>query len=420
VQQGADQRPLKFVFDTANSPLAKKSVIAVLPFQSRSADLEDQHFCDSLADDIAGALARVSRFLVIARASTAGYLGKAVDVRQIGRDFAAAYVLQGSVYRLGERLRVSTQLSDTASGLHLWAEQYNHAATEMFDVQDRIVGTVAASIETEIIIAGRNRRLAGPDGSHNLQSLLLRGNGLLYDETVEAYAEAEMLGEQAIALEPRNPMAHLLFAEVYIYRLAVRLVEYDLEKAARGVELARIVLGMAPNNEWTHLACAQASIDVGQIDAAIAHAERALEINPSNANAFARLGQCYALLGRSAEAIQACRHALEFNPRGSENFAWHFSLALAHFAAENDAEALEEAVRVLRWRPDFIRAAVLLAATATALGRRAESDAALALCLTRHPDLRVGEIAPRIMPGFVRAADRERLGGLLIAAGLQG
>jgi DNA-binding SARP family transcriptional activator len=399
---------------------ADKPVVAVLPFESRSADPQHQHFCDLLGDDVSDALSRVSSFLVIARAATAAYLGKAVDVRQIGADLGAAYVLQGSVHRLGDRLRISTQLSDTASGLHLWAEQFDYAAAELLDLEDLIVRTMAGSIETQIVVAGRNRLRDAASGPVTAQDLILRGTGLLYNETAESYAESKRLAEQAIALEPRNPMAHLLRAEAHVYCLATRLVEYDAEKAACGVDLATAALAMAPGYEWAHLACAQAYVDVGKIEVAITHCERALEISPSNANAFARLGQCHALLGRSTEAIGDCRHALEFNPRGTENFAWHFSLALAHFVAENHADALQEALRVRRLRPDFLRADVLVAASATALGRKAEADAALAQCLARYPDLRTEDIAPRIMPGFARSTDRERLAALLVAAGLPG
>jgi tetratricopeptide (TPR) repeat protein len=171
------------------------------------------------------------------------------------------------------------------------------------------------------------------------------------------------------------------------------------------------------------LVLARALIEEGALDAAIAECERALQINPSHVNAIARLGDCYALLGRSAEAIDASLLALKLDSRGPEGYRRHFTMALAHFAAGNDADAmkmaLKEASQVARWRPDFIRADLLAAAAAAALGRKGDMEAAVSRCRQRYPDLDAATAVPRIMPPFARPTDRARLTEQLRAAGLQ-
>jgi TolB-like protein/cytochrome c-type biogenesis protein CcmH/NrfG len=375
---------------------------------------DHQVFCDALGDDISDAISRVTSFQVIARGATANFRGRSLDLGAIGSELGAAYALHGSVQRIGERLRISTQLSDVGRNIHIWAEQFDCTAGEIAGLQDSIVRSIAASTETQIEIALRHA------AGLSVQELVARGNSLLYDETPKGFAEAMALGEQAVALDPKEASAHLLRAEAFVYGLAARVVEIDADKIARGIELSRIALRMAPDQEWTHMALARAYVEAGRLDEAIAESERALELNPSVSNAIARLGECYALQGRSDAALEACRLAIKLNPRSPTNYWRHFSMALAHFAAGDDVEALREAGRILRWKPDFLRAAALVAASATALGLKAESDAAVALCLARYADLRASEVAPRLMPCFDRAADRARLIDLLRAAGLQG
>jgi TolB-like protein len=397
--------------------IAEKLLIAVLPFENRSLDPEHRFFCDGLAGEIADALARVTGFLVTARSATANYRGSAVDIRRVGAELGAAYVLQGSVLRLHEQLRISAQLSEVASGHTIWAEQYNATAGEVVGVQESIVRAIAASTETQIVIAGRNI-LPPRQGELALQDLIARGFGLLYDEAAPALTEALALAEQAVAQAPKDWRGHALLAEAFVHGLAARVIPHDPAAVARALDLARNAVRMAHDNEWTHLVLARAYIEAGALDAAIAESERALEINPSSVTAIARLADCYALLGRSAEATEASRLALKLDPRGPETYRRHFTIGLAAFASADYAEAFRAAGRAARWRPDFVRAELLVAATATALGRKSEAEAALTRCRARYPDLRADEAAPRIMPPYEREADRARLQALLRQAGL--
>jgi TolB-like protein/cytochrome c-type biogenesis protein CcmH/NrfG len=401
-------------------PRNDKPLIAVLPFESRSPDPAHRQFCSMLTGDIADAISRVSHLLVVAHAVTAGYLDAANDTRRIGTALGADYVLQGSVQRLADRMRISIHLSSATTGLQVWADQYDGIADQILGAQDMIIKAIAASVETHIMLVGNEVAAETAPGAFTYQDLIGRGFGLLYDERTETLAEALALGERAVAMEPREPLAHELRGYAFILQISARTIPFDPGVVAQGIDLARALVAMVPENEWAYLLLARAHIEAGQVELAVAECERALEINPSGAVAMARLGECYALLGRSEEAIAACRTSLQLDSRTPERYQRHFTMAVAHFTAGNHAEALREAGQVLRWRPDYTRTSLLLAASAAAMGLMSEAGTAVARCLAHYPDLRADQVAPRVMPPFCRPADRERFVALLRTAGLPG
>lgn len=411
-----EQSPRK---DSARAPrFGVKHSVAVLPFENRGADPAQQALCDLLSGEIADDLSRIANAHVIAGAATEHYRGAAVDVRGIGADLGVGYVMQGSIHRLGDRLRASAQLCETVRGHYIWADQYDCGNAEFPDLQETIAKAIAASSETRMTLAGRDRVPRAAPETLSFHDLLARGFSLLYDEQPDSLLEVLALAERAVALQPVEPRAHELLGYAFVQRIAARAVDFDPALAARGVELARAFARMAPANEWSHLLLARARIETGDLEAALADCERALEINPSAAFAHARRGECYALLGRSAEALQAIAAAQQLDPRAPERYRRDFTIALAHFAAGDDAAAYGEAGRAARWRPDYTRADLLLAAVAMALGHRSEAAAALARCRLRYPDLRADAVMPRVMPAFARAADRARLTRMLVEAGL--
>ena len=412
-EQGGTVSPIRKFEHRLNA----KRLIAVLPLENRSLDPQHQDLCDVLSGDISDALSRITKLQLVAHTSMAIYRGKMVDVREVARDFGIDYVIQGSVHRLGEHLRINIQLSDAPRGLHLWAEQYDCTLPEIAEIQDTICRAVASSTETQIDLSAK--RLSAATERLAIDDLYALGVSLLYEETAEAYDEAWAVAERAIEIAPRHPRSNLLKAEVHVDRLCARVDEFDSAVVAEGLRLSRAALAMAPHEEWAHLCVARACIEAEDIDTAIVEAERALELNPSLSNGIARRGECYALLGRSADAIAAGRLALKLNPRHPTNHWRHFTIALAHFAAGDDGEALQEATRVLHQRSDYVRAATIVAASAAQLGRNAEAAAAVALLRSRYPDLRSSAVAPRLMPRFARSTDRDRLTTGLRVAGLQ-
>jgi TolB-like protein len=399
--------------------LPAKPSIAVLPFQNLSADPEQEFFADGLTEDIITALSRISGLLVIARGSTFTYKGRPTDVKQVARDLGVRFVMEGSVRRAGEHLRITAQLVDAASGHQVWAERYDRTSAALFDIQDEITRSVAAETQTQLWLAEAAAGGSRPFTDSKARDLAVRAWARLYDQTPEAIAEASELVDQAIRLEPSNPLASRARALLFFSRLWFGDIPRDPANMARGFELARTALRLAPHDEYAHLVMAYAhayAVD-GQLEEAIAECERGLEINPNCSILYANVGAYLAALGRPQEAIDACRLALKLNPRDPSNFWRHYYIAVAYFVAGDYAACLRDSKRLSRSRP-FLASGITWAAAAAGLGDAKEARAAADYCLGERPHLRVGRIAPDFMLRFARDEDHERLMALLRKAGL--
>ena len=405
-------------------PLPDKPSIAVLPFANLSGDPEQEYFADGLVEDIIGALSRISALWVIARTSTFSYKGKPIDVKQVARELGVRYVMEGSVRRSADRLRVTAQLADAVTGHQVWAEHYDRPLADLFEIQDQITRSVAATTETQILLAeGQAIAEAWPRGlkasDFKARDLVARAWSRLYDQTPESEAEASDLTEEALRLDPTYPRAHRIRAAVLLSRLWNGAVPRDTANMALAMELARTALRLAPRDELAHLAMAWAwaYCASGRLEDAIAECERGLEINPNCSLIHANRGFYLAALGRSQEAIEASRLALQLNPRDPSNFWRHYAIAAAHFAAEDFPAALQQAKRTALSRPQ-LQSGIIWAAAAAALGDRSEARAAVEYCLAQRPDLTVDAVVPHFMLRFARDADHERLLTLLRKAEL--
>ena len=401
-----------------------KPSIAVLPFANLSGDPEQEYFADGLVEDIIGALSRISALWVIARASTFSYKGKPIDVKQVARELGVRYVMEGSVRRSGERVRVTAQLADALTGHQVWAEHYDRPLADLFEIQDQITRSVAATTETQILLAeGQAIAEAWPRGlkasDFRARDLVARAWSRLYDQTPDAEAEASDLTEEALRLDPSYPRAHRIRAAVLLSRLWNGGVPRDAKNMALAMELARTALRLAPRDELAHLAMAWAwaYCATGRLEDAIAECERGLEINPNCSLIHANRGFFLAALGRSRESIEASRLALQLNPRDPSNFWRHYAIAAAHFAAEDFPAALQQAKRTALSRPQ-LQSGIIWAAAAAALDDSSEVRAALDYCLAQRPDLTVDAVVPHFMLRFARDADHERLLAMLRKAGL--
>jgi TolB-like protein/cytochrome c-type biogenesis protein CcmH/NrfG len=396
-----------------------KSSIAVLPFVNMSRNPEQEYFADGLTEDIITALSRISGLLVIARTSTFTYKGQSADIRRVARELGVRYVLEGSVQRSGERLRVTAQLIDAVDGHHLWVEKYDRAVADVFDIQDEITRNVAASTETQLIFAERQAVEAKPPEVQNAADLVKRGLARAYDETPEALQEAGDFAEQAIRIDPTYPPAHLLRANVFLHLMAFGGIPTDSRNVARGLELASAALRLNFRDERAHWLVAVAHGRAGNFNDAVAACEHGLSINPNSHLILGDMGIFLAALGRTAEAIDACRLALRLSPRDPSNFWRHAGIATAHFVSGDYEAALQEAKVVARSRPTFLRGHLLCAAAAAALDRPEEAQVAVRYCLAQQPSLRTRDVAPRFIQRFARDSDHERLVAMLRKAGLQ-
>jgi len=402
---------------TASKLATEKPSIAVLPLTNMSGDPEQEFFVDGLTEDIITALSRISALWVIARTSTFAYKGKSVDVKKVARELGARYVMEGSVRRAGDRLRVTAQLSDAATGHHVWAERYDRPLADLFDIQDDITRSVAASTETHVLFAERQAAEARPSIDFKVRDLVARAWARTYDQTPEALAEASDLVEEAIRIDPSHPVGHWVRAAIFLSRMEFGEIPRDAESVAQVLELARMAVRLAPRDEMAHYVMAWAYDEAERLEDAVAACERGLAINPNCSLILSAMGACLGPLGRPQEAIDACRLALQLNPRDPSNFWRHSSIAIAHFIAADYGEALREGKTVAQSRP-FLRSAIIWAASAAALGKTDEARTAVAYCLAQRPDLHVGGVVPGNIRRFARKEDHERLLALLRKAGL--
>ena len=390
-----------------------KISIAVLPFANMSGDPDQEYFVDGLTEDIITALSRISALWVIARTSTFTYKGKPTDVKRVASELGVRYVMEGSVRRAGDRLRVTAQLIDAATGHHLWAERYDRTLADIFEIQDEITRRVAGSTEMQINLAERQAVESRPSTDLRARDLIARAIGKAYDQ---ALAEASNLVEEAIRIDPSMPKAHQVRGSIFHTRMDLGEIPRDAATISRCMELARTALRLAPTDEWAHWLMAGAYMEVGQLEDAVAECERSLEINPNFWLAVARLGACLALLGRPQESIEACQLALRLNPRDPYIYWRQSYIALAHFLAAEYETALQESKRVARSWP-HLQSCIIWAAAAAALGKSEEARTAVERCVAQRSDLRVGNVVPEII-GLARGEDREPLMGLLRKAGL--
>jgi TolB-like protein/cytochrome c-type biogenesis protein CcmH/NrfG len=402
----------------ADAAQQTKPSIAVLPFVNMSGDPEQEYFSDGITEDIISALSRVSALWVIARTSTFTYKGKPTDVKQVARELGVRYVMEGSVRRAGDRLRVTAQLIDAATGHHLWAERYDRSIADLFDIQDEITRSVAASTETQVYMAEldaeREAAKSRPSADFKARDLIARANEWRWSP--ETFAESYDLVEQAIRIDPSNPVAHRLRANLLLNRIYSGELPRDDANVARALEFARTALRLAPGDEYAHWVMAGAYAEAGRLEDAVAECETGLEINPNCAVILQRLGACLAPLGRTQEAIKACRLAIQLDPRNPANFWRHSHIAVAHFVAADYEAALQESRKVARSR-QHLQSAIIWAASAAALGKADEARTAVEDCLRQRPDLRISKV-PGIVARFARDEDHDRLVAFLLKAGL--
>ena len=400
-------------------PLPGKPSIAVLPFANMSDGADHEFFADGLTEDIIAALSRISALWVIARASTFTYKGKPTDVKQVAKDLGVRYVIEGSVRRSGNRIRVAAQLADASTGREVWAERYDRPLADLFDIQDEITRSVAATTETQVVLAEAQFVESVPPRDQKAVDLVARALSRRYDQTPEAEAEAYDLAEEALRLDPSYPIAHRVRAGVVLGRMWSGELPHTAENKARAMELARTALKLAPRDELAHLvmAWAWAYAANGRLEDALAECDRGLELNPNCSLIMANKGVFLAALGRAQEAIDMSHLALRLNPRDPSNFWRHYGIAVARFVASDYAASLEGSRQIARSRT-HLPSGIIWAAAAAGLDNRDEARAAVDYCLSHRPDLRVDCVAPHFMLRFARPEDHERLLAMLRKAGM--
>jgi TolB-like protein len=391
-------------------------IFGVLPFQNMTGDARQEYFVDGMVEEITTAFSRLPWLFVIARNSSFTYKGKAVDVKQVARELGVRYVLEGSVRKSGNRVRITGQLIDAATGNHIWADRFDGALEDIFDLQDRVASSVVGAIEPKLRLSEIERASRKPTGSLGAYDLYLRALAQVYRHTEEGFGEAVTLLRQALAIDPFYAPAAAL---VGFCRTAQRVTGWggaSESDIAEDVRLARQALEHTRDDPDTMTWAANTLFYVaGEVALAAAVLDRALTLNPNSATAWTCRGIIYALRNQPAAAIEALESAQRlspFDPLGYVN-AWGF--ALANIAAGRFEQAIEWADRALRDRPRFIVAIRAKIVANAHLGRLDEARKDLARMLALYPGLTIAGYRAFIAPSTVPEVIDLMIAGLRLA-----
>jgi len=355
--------------ENAVDDLPEKPSIAVLPFTDMGGGDNDS-FCDGLTEDVITELSRFSGFLVIARNSTFAYKGRAVDVKHVGRELGVRYVLEGSVRRAGDRVRINAQLIDATLGHHVWAERYDRRITDIFLVQDDITQAVVASTESQITLAEGQRLANRPRPSLEVADLIRLGWGKCYELKYDSYQTAKDIARQIIRLDPKNPRGFQILAAAIVHEHYLGLLRHPPSMIQQALAYAQHAAQIDENCEYSRWTLGACYMFDGQHERGVAALRHAIEINPNFAIAYATLGTVLGWAGRFEAAIVAHDMALRMNPRDPASFFRYFGKALACHLLDRADDAVRHAERCVEMRPDWHLGWAMLAVASLRAGRR--------------------------------------------------
>lgn len=380
-------------------PSTDKPSIAVLPFDDMSADPEQSYFCDGITEDLITELAHIPGLLVIARHSSFAYRGQALDARRIGRELAVRHLVEGSVRRVGERLRITAQLIDAETGHHLWAQRYDRGVEDVFSVQDDVVRQIVAALPQALQLP----KTELPQSSHprNLEAYELMMRGRQNILRAQGRSEAKEALERAIALDPKLCEAHAWLAVYYYTDWFLYRHEPGREALAAAFAAADNALENGPDNSLAHMALGMVSLYSGRRAIALQALHRALELNPNEADAYCLIQDAYTFDGKPEKGVESVQTAMRLNPHYPEWYLWH--LGFAQYCTRD----YESAVATLSQLRDIAEPLRVLAAAHARLGQQDEAEAVAAKFLRAFPDFS-GAAWGRTQP-FRHQADLEHL-----------
>jgi adenylate cyclase len=317
-------------------PMAPRLSIVVLPFANLSDDSEQQYFADGITEDLTTDLSRIPDMLVISRNTAFTYRDKTIDTKQIGRELGVRYVLEGSVRRLKNQVRINAQLIDSETDVHLWAERFDCDADDLFVMQNEITSQIAVALNLELVGTEARRPTDRPDALE----YVLRGRAKWSTPTRENYAEAISLFEKALALDPRSSDARSWLAGVLSARAIDQMSDSPRADLERAEELVREALAASPRSALAHFAKGQVLRAQGRWREAIPEYESALASNRNWVGASAYLGWCKFWTGSIDEAMQLHAQAMRLSPRDPFIGIWYFRLGLAHLVQSHADEAV--------------------------------------------------------------------------------
>lgn len=379
--------------------------IAVLPFVNMSGEPEQEYFSDGISEDVITALSRLRWVYVIARNSSFVYKDRAVHLAQIGSELGVGYVVQGSVRKAGDRVRITAQLNAVATGSHIWAERYDRALADVFAVQDEISQAIVAAIEPQLYAAESSHARRSTPDSLDAWDLVMRALAHYWRVTRQDNVVAQALLEKAISIDPNYGQALGVLATSHAF--TAHMGWEDMATAMPIAErAARAAIRADSEDPWAHHALGHALLFARRFDDCLAEFELALQLNPSFALAQGFYGLALSYCGRWEDGDLAARRALRLSPRDPCAAIYCGIAAYAQFVGGNYDEAIRLSREGLRLKADFVGGHRVLTAAAAMSGRGEEARAALAELRRAQPNISLAWLGEHIP--FRRDVDRER------------
>lgn len=353
-----------------------RPAIAVLAFDNMSNDAEQEYFCDGISEDILTALSKARWFLVIARNSSFTYKGRNIHISQIASELGVRYVVEGSVRKEANRVRITAQLNDATTGSHLWAEHYDRELVDVFTVQDEITNAIAAAIEPQIHVAENFRARRKPPASMDAWDLSMRALSHYWRITREDHLTAQALLEKAIAIDPNYGQAQALLAASHMFGAHLGWAEH-----AKAVPIAERAASAAVQldgeDAWAHTALGSVYFSTRRLDDALSEYETALQLNPNFCLAQGYYALALSYGGRHEDSFEAAQRAIRLSPRDPALAIFYAIAGYARFLSRRYDEAMALAREAIRHRGDLTGAYRVLVVSASMSGDAATAATAL-------------------------------------------
>jgi adenylate cyclase len=397
-------------------PLPDKPSIAVLPFENMSEDSTQDYFSDGLTEQIISTLSKLRGLFVISRSSTFTYKGKPVKVQKVAEDLGVKYVLEGSVKRTADRIRITAQLIDATTGHHVWSERYDREQKDIFAIQDDITMEITKALRIELI-DGEQARIWGKHETNDLQAFekVLQGFSYLANGNKEDNVRAQQLYEEAMDLDPEYTRAHVGLGFTHFFDARFGWVESRTDSIKMAFKYSQKAIELDDTFDPAHYLLACLYLVTRQHEKAIAEAKQAVALNPNGAEAHQVLGALLGASGNWADSIVYVKKAIRLNPFPMVYY-FHW-LGRAYFMIEQYDDAIATFKKALNVNPDYLPAHAFLAACYSSLDRQAEAESAVKEVFRINPKFTLESYA-KTLP-YKNKADIERYLAALQKAGLK-
>ena len=396
-------------------PLPDKPSIAVLPFNNLSGDPAQEYFSDGITEEIITALSKVPKFFVIARNSTFTYKGKPVKVQQVSQELGVRYVLEGSVQKAGNKVRINAQLIDALTGNHLWAERYDRNLNDLFAVQDEITKKIITAMQVKLTEGEQVQ--AAARSTNNLEAYLkyLQARELLNRGNPQSNALAKQLAEEAIALDPMYSSAYYVLARTALQDYWHETGKSPQDSLDKSIELLQKAITLDDTNAEAHSLLGWIFSMTRQHDKAVAEGEKAVALNPNSADSHMYFGKILTFAGRYEESIPEYQTAIRLNPIPPNIYL--YSLGISYILTRQYDEAITWCEKAVRREPNSLLARLFMAAVYSLAGRDEEARIEAAEVLRINPKFSLEKFAKSVT--YKNQEDQERLIGALRKAGLK-